>query len=80
MQKRNRRPKLFKVVREETRLVVFHVRATSALKAQMTPTPWWASRTFNRSTRGEATEVPVTSTADLYSAPGNEYNIAAGVE
>lgn len=37
--KRRRRPKLFRVTREERTLVTFYVETTSALKARNTPTP-----------------------------------------
>lgn len=68
MKRRHRRPKLFRVVREERRYVVFYVETTSALKARKTPTPPFAKITKMRETVGEADEV--------YSLPGGEQAIA----
>ncbi len=66
--KRHRRPKLFRVTREERTLVAFYVTTTSALKARNTPTPASASRVAAGQTVGEAEEV--------YSLPGDEQAIA----
>ena len=68
MRRRQRRPKLFRVTREERVLVAFYVETTSALKARKTPTPASASRIRAGETVGEASEV--------YSIPGGEQAIA----
>ena len=54
--RRWRRPKLFRVAREERVQVVFYVEATSALKARQTPTPEFAVRQLQAVTVGEARE------------------------
>jgi len=65
---RTRRPKLFKVTREERTVVTFYVQATSALKARQTATPTFAKRYHRFATAGEAVEV--------YSLPSDEQAIA----
>lgn len=68
VKRRHRRPKLFRVTREERTMVTFYVETTSALKARNTPTPTVAARVRTGQTVGEAEEV--------YSLPDGEQAIA----